>query len=59
MSEEMPEVFDPAEVQALHRRLLAAKDAGVDPDPDDLALKERVMASPFAMYDRAWASDER
>jgi hypothetical protein len=58
MSEEIPEVFEPAVVQALHRRLLAAKDAGVDPDPEDLELKERVMASPYAMYDRPWAPDE-
>ena len=53
------ETFDPREVQALHRRLLAAKDRGEQPDPADLAMKERVMASPFANFDRPWAPDER
>ena len=52
------ETFDPREVQALHRRLLAAKDRGEEPSADDLDLKRRVMASPYAMRDRAWARDE-
>lgn len=61
MSEEQQdqiETFDPREVQALHRRLLAAKDRGEEPSADDLDLKRRVMASPYAMRDRAWARDE-
>lgn len=56
---DLPETFDPAEVQALHRRLLAAKSRGEEPDPADAALAARVMASPFAMFDRPWAPDER
>ena len=55
---EQVETFDPREVQALHRRLLAAKDRGEEPSADDLDLKRRVMASPYAMRDRAWARDE-
>ena len=54
-----PETFDPREVQALHRRLLAAKKRGEEPSAEDLDFKERVMASPYAMFDRPWASDER
>ena len=53
------ETFDPREVQALHRRLLAAKDRGEEPEPADLDMKERVMASPLALFDRPWAPDER
>ena len=52
------ETFPPAVVQALHRRLLAAKDHGVEPDPADVELKARVMANPHAMRDRAWTPDE-
>jgi hypothetical protein len=55
---EVPEVFDPLEVQALHRRLLAAKARGEAPDPDDLALRDRVVASPYALFDRPWAPDD-
>ena len=55
---ERPETFDPREVQALHRRLLAAKDRGEEPDPADVALAARVMASPYALRDRPWARDE-
>lgn len=52
------ERFEPAEVQALHRRLLAAKERGEAPTAEDLALKARVMASPYAMVDRPWRSDD-
>jgi hypothetical protein len=55
---ERPEVFDPREVQALNRRLLAAKDRGEEPDPADVARAARVMASPYALRDRPWARDE-
>ena len=48
--------FDPREVQASAG--LAAKDRGEQPDPAGLAMKERVMASPFAAFDRPWAPDE-
>jgi hypothetical protein len=55
---ERPEIFDPVEMQALHRRLLAAKDRGEEPDPADVEMAARVMASPYAMFDRPWARDE-
>ncbi len=51
------ETFDPREVQALHRRLLAAKDRGEEPSAEDADMKRRVMASPYAMFDRPWAPD--
>ncbi len=51
--------LSPAEIQALHRRLLAAKDRGEQPSAEDAAARERVMAHPHAMFDRPWASDER
>ena len=57
-SEDIPETFDPREVQALHRRLLAAKDRGEEPAPEDAALRDRIMASPYALRDRPWAPDE-
>jgi hypothetical protein len=56
--QEQIETFDPREVQALHRRLLAAKDRGEAPTAEDLDMKRRVMASPYALRDRAWARDE-
>lgn len=48
-----------AEVQALHLRLLAARDKGVDPDPADIAAAKEIDANPLAGFDRAWAPDER
>jgi hypothetical protein len=48
-----------AEVQALHRRLLAARDLGVDPDPADLANRDKINANEHARFDRSWAPDER
>ena len=53
-----PEIFDPVEVQAAHRRIVDAKDRGEEPNTEDSALAERVMASPFWMFDRPWARDE-
>lgn len=57
MTGDQVETFDPREVQALHRRLLAAKDRGEDPTPEDEDMRRRVMASPYAMFDRPWAAD--
>jgi len=48
-----------AEVQALHRRLLAARDTGVDPDAADLAAAKQINADTLARFDRSWAPDER
>jgi hypothetical protein len=60
MDESIPEPwpYSPYELQALHRRLLAAKEAGVEPDPADVAMRDQAMASPYANFDRAWARDE-
>lgn len=55
---ESPEVFDPREMQAVHRRILAAKDRGEEPTPEDLAYAARVNASPYSKFDRAWRSDD-
>ena len=55
---EAPAVFDPAEVQAVHRRLLAAKEQGIDPAPDDVEMNRRIMASPYWQFDRPWAPDD-
>jgi hypothetical protein len=58
MTDAQNEVFDPAEVQALHRRILAAKDRGDEPTPEDKAMAARVNASRYAMFDRPWRSDD-
>lgn len=50
--------LSPAEVQALHRRLLAARDAGVDPDLADIEAADKINADPLARLDRSWAPDE-
>jgi hypothetical protein len=41
-----------AEVQALHRRVLAARDLDVDPDPTDLATAHQLNADDLARFDR-------
>lgn len=51
------EVLDPREIQAAHRRILAARDEGTAPSPEDLALADRINSSPFADFDRPWRSD--
>lgn len=50
-------VFTPQEVQALHRRLLAAKDTGREPSAEDKAMAEAINASPLAGFDRPWRKD--
>lgn len=55
---ESPEVFDPREMQAVHRRILAAKERGEEPTPEDAAYAARVNASPYSKFDRAWRSDD-
>jgi len=40
------------EVQALHRRVLAARDLDVDPDPTDLATVHRINADELVQFDR-------
>ncbi len=51
-------VFTPQEVQALHRRLLAAKEAGQAPCEEDARMAERVMSSPYVRFDRPWRADD-
>ncbi len=45
------------EKQAVHRRLIAARNAGVEPDPADVAAAARWNASPYRDYDRVNAPD--
>ena len=47
-----------AEVQALHRRVLAARDLDVDPDPSDLATAHQINADELAQFDRTSGADE-
>lgn len=42
------------EVQALHRRVLAARDLDVDPDPTDIATVHKINADELARFDRSW-----
>jgi hypothetical protein len=55
---EQPVTTDPhrplsaAEVQALHRRVLAARDLDVEPDPSDLATAHQLNADELAQFDR-------
>lgn len=46
-------------IQALHRRILAAKDAGIEPDPADLEAAAAYNASGYRDFDRVNAPDER
>ena len=56
--DDAPAWFDPAEVQAAHRRLLAAEEQGLEPAREDLEMRRRIMASPYWLFDRPWAPDE-
>ena len=42
-----------AEVQALHRRVLAARDLDVDPDPTDLATVRKLNADELAQFEHS------
>jgi len=44
------------EVQALHGRVLAARDMDVDPDPSDLATAQRLNSDELAQFDRSSGS---
>jgi hypothetical protein len=46
------------ERQALHRRLLAAREAGVVPEPDDVVAAIDEHASPYRDLDRINARDD-
>lgn len=49
---------DVLEKQALHRRLVAARDAGHVPDLDDVTAAAELHASPYRDFDRINASDD-
>jgi hypothetical protein len=46
------------EKQALHRRLRAAKEDGVEPDPADVEAAARLNESPYSHFDRVNARDD-
>lgn len=46
------------QAQAVHRRILAAKDAGEDPDSADLEFAAAYNALPYAGFDRVSARDD-
>jgi len=48
-----------AEVQALHRRVLDARDLDVDPDPRDLAMVHQLNADELARFDHSLGADGR
>lgn len=58
---EQPVTTDPrrplsaAQVQAVHRRVLVARDLDVDPDPSDLATAHQLNADELAQFDRSSA----
>lgn len=45
-------------IQALHRRILAAKDAGLEPDPADLEAAAAYNASQYSGFDRINRPDD-
>ena len=46
------------ELQAVHHRLLAAKEQGVEPDPADVELARSVKATGLGGIDRVNARDD-
>jgi hypothetical protein len=48
-----------AEVQALHRRVLAARDLDIDPDPTDLATAHKINADELALFDSGERAGKR
>ena len=46
------------EVQAVHHRLLAAKEQGIDPEPSDLEVARSVKATGLGGIDRVNARDD-
>ena len=49
-----PRHLSEVEVQALHRRVLAARDLDVDPDPTDIATVHKINADELVRFDRRW-----
>lgn len=46
------------EQQELHRRLVAAREAGREPDPEDVEAAAMLNASPYRHFDRINARDD-
>jgi hypothetical protein len=46
------------ELQKVHKRLLAAKERGVDPDPHDAEIARSVAATGYGGIDRVNARDD-
>ncbi|MFI5697451.1 hypothetical protein ACIA58_36675 [Kribbella sp. NPDC051586] len=49
---------DVLELQKVHRRLLVAKEQGVEPDPHDAEIARSVAATGFGGVDRVNARDD-
>lgn len=49
---------DVLEVQAVHHRLLAAKEQGIEPDPADVEVARSVKATGLGTIDRVNARDD-
>ena len=52
MTKEPCRPLSAVEVQALHRRVLAARNLDVDPDPTDMATVHKINADELAQFDR-------
>jgi hypothetical protein len=46
------------ELQRVHKRLLAAKEQGVEPDPHDVEIARSVAATGYGGVDRVNARDD-
>lgn len=49
---------DALELQAVHRRLVAAKERGIEPDPADVEVARSVRATGLGSIDRVNARDD-
>jgi hypothetical protein len=49
---------DVLELQKVHRRLLAAKEQGIEPDPADAEIARSVAATGYGGIDRVNAPDD-
>lgn len=49
---------DVLELQKVHKRLLAAKEQGIDPDPYDVEVSRSVAATGYGGIDRVNARDD-
>jgi hypothetical protein len=49
---------DVLELQKVHRRLLVAKETGIEPDPADVEIARSVAATGYGGIDRVNARDD-